>query len=140
LSAFPRRRRLEVRRRDEAQARRCSESIVNRAAFGAAGDRVGEASCRVGVAGGHRRDGRAVLATLARRLLVMAGASLTVGDRHRDRLRGRQRAVGDLHLHVVDVVAFRVGRCLESGAREKLSAPVLASIEKRAASAPPTIE
>jgi hypothetical protein len=65
-------------------------------------------------------------ATLAVALLVIGGASLTFVTVTAIACVALRSTVGDLHLHVVDVVAFRVAGRLEVRRREKLRAPVLA--------------
>jgi hypothetical protein len=70
---------------------------------------------------------------------VIAGASLTLVTVTAI-AGGRERTVGDLDLHVVDVVRVPRRRAPRSPAPREAQAPVLGVIEKRAASAPPAIE
>ena len=69
---------------------------------------------------------------------VMTGASLTLVT-VTARAWVSVGAVGDLHGHVVDVVAAGIGRRFEIGAATKVRAPVAASMVNLAASAPPTM-
>ena len=85
-----------------------------------AGDRVGQRVARqVRIRRRDRRDRRRVLGHVdrCRGPATIAGNRWRVviegRDRHRDRLCIGQRAVGDLHRHVVDVVGPDIRGCLE---------------------------
>ena len=107
--------RFVIGRRDEGQ--RAGRGIdAELGGIGAAGDGVSQRRAGIGVARGHRGDGGGVLGDVDRGIGAAAirgdhrGIVVDVGDGDGDGLAVGVAAVGDLHHHVIDVVAAGIGR------------------------------